>query len=82
MEEQVDLGRTRAIGVSNFNQRQVRRIVENARIKPASNQVELHVYLQQPELVKYLQDNGIVPVSYSSLGNPGLNDYLIKQGRE
>ncbi|ENN70232.1 aldose reductase [Dendroctonus ponderosae] len=81
LEEQVDLGRTRAIGVSNFNQSQVKRVFENARIKPAANQVELHIYLQQPELVDYLQANGIVPVSYFSLGNPGINEFLVKNGR-
>jgi len=81
LEEQVDLGRTKTIGVSNFNKEQVGRIVANSRIKPASNQVELHAYLQQPELVKYCQDNGIVVVSYSSLGNPGINAWLQKLGR-
>jgi diketogulonate reductase-like aldo/keto reductase len=80
LEEQVDLGRTKTIGVSNFNKEQVGRIISNSRIKPASNQVELHVYLQQPELVQYCQDNGIVVVSYFSLANPGINQYLEKQG--
>ncbi|CAG9765205.1 unnamed protein product [Ceutorhynchus assimilis] len=81
LEEQVELGRTRAIGVSNFNKDQVSRLVKTAKIKPAANQVELHVYLQQPELVKYLKANGILPISYASLGNPGINEFLVKQGR-
>ncbi|CAG9765208.1 unnamed protein product [Ceutorhynchus assimilis] len=81
LEEQVELGRTKAIGVSNFNKDQVSRIVEVAKIRPAANEFELHVYLQQPELVKYLKANGILPISYFSLGNPGINNYLAKQGR-
>ncbi|CAG9765211.1 unnamed protein product [Ceutorhynchus assimilis] len=81
LEEQVELGRTRAIGVSNFNKDQVSRIVEIAKIKPVANQIELHVYLQQPELVNYLKANGILPISYFSLGNPGLNEFLAKKGR-
>jgi len=80
LEEQVDAGRTKAIGLSNFNKDQVKRIIENSRIKPAANQVELHVYLQQPELVKYCQENGVVVTSYFSLGNPGLVKWIEKRG--
>lgn len=80
MEEQVDKGRTKSIGVSNFNKDQVKRIFEESRLKPAANQVELHIYLQQPELVEYLQGNGIVAISYASLGNPGINEFLRKRG--
>lgn len=78
MEEQVKLGRAKSIGISNFNQEQVSRILKNAEIIPATNQIELHVYLQQPELVKFCQDNGIVVVSYQTLGNPGLPTFLEK----
>lgn len=78
MEEQVKLGRAKSIGISNFNQDQVSRILKNAEIIPATNQIELHVYLQQPELVKFCQDNGIVVVSYQTLGNPGLPTFLEK----
>ncbi|XP_030760210.1 aldose reductase-like isoform X2 [Sitophilus oryzae] len=81
LEEQVDLGRAKSIGVSNFNISQVKRILDNARIKPAANQVELHVFLQQPELVKFLKQNGILPISYSTLSNPGINKYYEKVGR-
>lgn len=78
MEEQVKLGRAKSIGISNFNQDQVSRILQNAEIIPATNQIELHVYLQQPELVKLCQENGIVVVSYQTLGNPGLPTFLNK----
>lgn len=47
MEAQVDAGRAKAIGVSNFNSRQIDRLLKIARIPPANNQVELHLYLQQ-----------------------------------
>lgn len=82
LEEQVDLGRVKSIGVSNFNEEQVGRIISNSRIKPASNEIELHVYLQQPQLVKYCQDNGIVVVSYFSLGNLGYVQLEEKRGKK
>ncbi|XP_018579931.1 aldo-keto reductase family 1 member C13-like [Anoplophora glabripennis] len=71
MEEQVHLGRTKTIGLSNFNKRQIERIITSARIKPACLQVELHVDFQQRDLVGYCHKNGIVVVAYSPLGTPG-----------
>ncbi|KAJ8936800.1 hypothetical protein NQ318_021942 [Aromia moschata] len=71
MEEQVDAGRTKAIGLSNFNQRQIERIMKTARIKPSCLQIELHVHLLQKDLVKYCHDNGMVVVAYSPLLAPG-----------
>lgn len=58
MEKQVNEGRTRSIGVSNFNLKQLKRIVENSQIKPVNNQVEMHIYLQQRDLVDYCKENG------------------------
>nr|CAI5862099.1 unnamed protein product [Callosobruchus analis] len=80
MEEQVDAGRTKAVGISNFNKRQVERVLKCTRIKPASLQVELHVLLQQKELVEFCQKNGIVVVAYSPLGSPGFNVFMQKNG--
>lgn len=80
MERQVDEGLARSIGVSNFNLKQVKRIVENSRIKPVGNQVELHVYLQQKELVNYCKENGVVVCAYGPLGSPSLMDFTKKAG--
>ena len=51
MEQLVDEGAARAIGVSNFSERQLGRLCGAARIKPAVNQVELHPLLSQRRLV-------------------------------
>ncbi|XP_060522770.1 1,5-anhydro-D-fructose reductase-like isoform X2 [Cylas formicarius] len=80
MERQVRSGRVRTIGVSNFNRRQVERLLSVAEIKPACNQIELNVYLPQTEFVNFLQRNGIVAVSYFSLGNPGLKAQRLRSG--
>ncbi|XP_060530274.1 estradiol 17 beta-dehydrogenase 5-like [Cylas formicarius] len=69
MEKQVKAGRAKTIGVSNFNQRQVERLLKEAEIKPVCNQIELNVYLPQTQLMEFLQANGIVVVSFYSLGS-------------
>lgn len=56
MEALVKKGKIRTIGVSNFTQAKIEEIWDAAEIKPAVNQVELHPYFAQPELVKYCQD--------------------------
>ncbi|KFY40756.1 hypothetical protein V495_05287 [Pseudogymnoascus sp. VKM F-4514 (FW-929)] len=53
MEKLVDSGKSRLIGVSNFSIIKIKRILENARIRPAVNQVEMHPYLPQQELLDF-----------------------------
>lgn len=71
MEDQVDAGRTKSIGVANFNKKQIDRILSIARIPPANLQIELHLYFQQKEMVSYCKSKNIIITSYSSLGSPG-----------
>ncbi|XP_050314163.1 1,5-anhydro-D-fructose reductase-like isoform X2 [Anthonomus grandis grandis] len=81
MEEQVDKGLAKSIGISNFNRAQVSRILKNARIRPSSLQIELHAYHQQNELVDFCKKNDIVVTAYSPLGNPGLATFLTQFGQ-
>ncbi len=62
-------GRARAIGVSNFTVRHLNDLLENATVVPAVNQVELHVYLQQPELLEFCRAHDIVVEAYSPLAH-------------
>nr|CAD7258538.1 unnamed protein product [Timema shepardi] len=78
MEAQVDAGRARSIGMSNFNARQVKRIWENARIKPANNQVELNLFFQQKELVAFCKALDVTICAYSPLGSPGMRIKMHK----
>lgn len=76
MEKQVDAGRTKAIGLSNFNPKQISRVIKEARIPPANLQIELHVYHQQKELVAFCKENNITIVAYSPLGTQGTSKLL------
>lgn len=70
MEEQVDAGRTKTIGLSNFNEKQIQNIWNSARIKPSCNQIPLSPFLQTPKLVDFCQEKGIVVVAYSTIKAP------------
>jgi diketogulonate reductase-like aldo/keto reductase len=71
MEELVDLGLVRHIGTSNMTIPKLRLVLRDARIQPAANEMELHPHFQQPELFRFVVDNGIQPIGYSPIGSPG-----------
>jgi len=70
MEKMVEKGKTKTIGVSNFNIKQIRKILENCKIRPANNQVEVHAYFSNNELVEFCQGEGISVCAYAPLGSP------------
>ncbi|MEM8882814.1 MAG: aldo/keto reductase [Planctomycetota bacterium] len=69
LEKAVDDGLCRHIGVSNFSVKKLQALQAGARIQPVANQVELHPYLQQPALLDYANQNGVVLTGYSPLGS-------------
>jgi alcohol dehydrogenase (NADP+) len=71
MEEIVDLGLARHIGTSNMTIPKLKLLLRDARIRPAANEMELHPHFQQPELFKFVVDNGIEPIGYCPVGSPG-----------
>ena len=70
MERLVDMGLVRHIGTSNMTIPKLKLLLRDARIKPACNEMELHPHFQQPELFKFVVDNGIVPIGYCPIGSP------------
>lgn len=71
MEALVGAGLTKSIGISNFNIDQVNYIVDNAKIKPVTNQIEVNPYLLNKDLIKHCRSKGLVITAYSPLGSPG-----------
>ncbi|OOF95024.1 hypothetical protein ASPCADRAFT_51086 [Aspergillus carbonarius ITEM 5010] len=68
MEEIVDSGIARSIGVSNFQAQSIYDILTYARHPLSALQIEHHPYLVQPDLIQVAQENGIVVTAYSSFG--------------
>ncbi|MGM7696930.1 aldo/keto reductase [Microbacterium sp. A84] len=62
-------GRVREIGVSNFTIEQLEMLRSSSDTVPAVNQVELHPRLQQPELLAYHAEHGIITQAWSPLAN-------------
>lgn len=69
MEEVVDAGLARHIGVSNCSATKVQAICDGARIRPAANQVELHPYLRQEALIAACRRLGVFVTAYAPLGS-------------
>jgi D-xylose reductase len=68
MEELVDEGLAKNIGISNFQGSLICDIMRYARIEPQVLQVEIHPYLTQEPLLKFCKTLGMAVTAYSSLG--------------
>jgi 2,5-diketo-D-gluconate reductase B len=77
-------GRTRAIGVANFNIALLKTVVEEIKAPIACNQIEYHVMLDQTPVRKYLAAKSIPLVAYCPLaqGRAASNETLAAIGRK
>ena len=71
MEKLVAAGLVKSIGISNFNEAQIQRILDNCDIKPAVQQIETHPYNNQSAMKTFCENVGIKMTAYSPFGNPG-----------
>lgn len=68
MEEYVEGGRIRSIGVSNFNPHHLDQLLSYAAIRPVVNQIEVHPYLSQVENIAYNHKLGIQVEAWGPFG--------------
>ena len=89
LEELHQQGLARAIGVSNFEPEHLERVLEEGRIVPAINQVELHPAFQQRKLREFQEPLGIITEAWGPLGQgkyelselPGLTEIAQAHGK-
>jgi diketogulonate reductase-like aldo/keto reductase len=63
-------GKVRIIGVSNFNQSHLEKLMANCTVKPMVNSLEVNPYFTQSALCKYCEEQGIRVVNWFPLGGP------------
>ncbi|KAJ3752537.1 NADP-dependent oxidoreductase domain-containing protein [Lentinula raphanica] len=70
LEEMVEKGKVRNIGVSNFNIRRLQNLTANPlKVQPAVNQVEISFWFPQVEMLEFSKKTGILLEAYSPLGS-------------
>ena len=70
MEELVKEGLVRHIGLSNFNESQIQRILDCATIRPVMLQIESNPHFPNQKLIDFAKSKGILSTAYAPLGSP------------
>jgi diketogulonate reductase-like aldo/keto reductase len=68
LERLLDDGRVRAIGVSNFMPEHLSRLEDGASVTPAVNQIEVHPYFRQTDVLTANTERGILSQAWSPIG--------------
>lgn len=84
MEQLVEEGLVRNIGVSNFLPIHLQGILEYGSVRPAINQFEMHPGKKQEEVIRFCRENGICPMAWSPMGHGALlqNGIILKIAKE
>lgn len=84
MEEAVEAGQIRSIGVSNFEIADMQNLLEHGKIKPAANQIRVHIGHTPTDIISYCQANNIIVMAFSPnatgklLGHPLVTEIAAK----
>ncbi|GMS79262.1 hypothetical protein PENTCL1PPCAC_1437 [Pristionchus entomophagus] len=71
LEKYYKSGQLKALGLSNFNGKQIQALYDQAEIKPTNLQVELHIYWPQYELHELCKKQNMTVTAYAPIGSPG-----------
>jgi diketogulonate reductase-like aldo/keto reductase len=74
LEKAYEEGLVKNIGVSNMTVPKMELLLRDCKVKPAVNQVEIHLHFQQEALVKWHKERGVAVTGYFPLGSPGRAD--------
>ena len=80
MEDLADDGLVRHIGVSNFNVPKLRRLFDDADRLPEMNQLEMHPYLQQQDMMTFAREQDLPLTAYSPLGSKDRPEGMKAEG--
>ncbi|EJO7134131.1 aldo/keto reductase [Staphylococcus pseudintermedius] len=74
-------GLVRHIGVCNFLPEHIEQLEKETGVLPAINQIELHPYFNQKEMIAYHEEKGILTQAWSPLGrdNGVMEEPVLKQ---
>jgi diketogulonate reductase-like aldo/keto reductase len=79
MEKIYKEGRSRAIGISNFNVKDIKAILANCEIRPMADQIKFYIGHTQEEITQFCKENNILVEAYSPLASGKiLNNEVIK----
>ncbi|MGN6445915.1 aldo/keto reductase [Amnibacterium sp.] len=80
MEHMYEGGKVRAIGVSNFKQHHLNRLLAETTVVPAANQIEIHPYLTQDDMREYDREHSIATEAWSPIAQGKvLDDAVIER---
>lgn len=70
MEQLVEMGLVKSIGTSNMTIPKMELLLNDCKIKPVVNEMEIHPHFQQAELFDYMVSKNVLPIAYSPIGSP------------
>ncbi|GAE93373.1 oxidoreductase [Gracilibacillus boraciitolerans JCM 21714] len=79
LEDLYNEGKTKAIGISNFEPHHMEELLKDAKVKPVVNQVELHPQLQQREVRDFCEKHDIKVEAWAPLGKAQYFDHPVLQ---
>ena len=86
LEKAYEQGKVKSIGISNFEDQKLEELCNGAKIKPVLNQIELHPYFQQKDLIKRMEKFNTKVEGWAPLGHARTDilkeEAIIKLGKK